>query len=285
MPEDYRARHSLVVTDSQGRHIGCSGAVKNTLVYYNPLTPPDKDGVEPRGRKPNKGLGMANKNPRTLKIKVGPAGSVAHVGSRAKGKNPISTTMDAGTLHGVTCTGGKGKKTGDSGPARDVQPWYGVTLAEHSESSPSVIPMTEGKFGDSYHLHMSTQQRSRGHVVSRDPGLVQEPTPQFPAILSESRPHSADSYYARIDKAFREHRANVAQLRLHDFGGKESGNETQETQDGAGRERGNEIQDGGHCAAENSVSLSNSTGSQQSPELDKSVSKQTAAKSKFCIIL
>jgi hypothetical protein len=33
---EYRAKHSLVVRDSQGQHIGCSGAVKNSLVYYNP---------------------------------------------------------------------------------------------------------------------------------------------------------------------------------------------------------------------------------------------------------
>lgn len=37
LPEEYRLRHSLVATDAQGRHIGRSGAVKNTLTYYNPL--------------------------------------------------------------------------------------------------------------------------------------------------------------------------------------------------------------------------------------------------------
>ena len=37
LPVEYRARHSLVAKDSHGRSIGCSGAVENNLVYYNPM--------------------------------------------------------------------------------------------------------------------------------------------------------------------------------------------------------------------------------------------------------
>lgn len=35
--EDLKAEHSLIATDSQGRNIGCSGAVENILVYHNPI--------------------------------------------------------------------------------------------------------------------------------------------------------------------------------------------------------------------------------------------------------
>ena len=37
LPDHIRKRNTLVITDSNGQHIGCIGAVKNTLVYYNPL--------------------------------------------------------------------------------------------------------------------------------------------------------------------------------------------------------------------------------------------------------
>lgn len=37
LPEHIRKQNTLVITDCNGRHIGCSGAMKNTLVYYNPL--------------------------------------------------------------------------------------------------------------------------------------------------------------------------------------------------------------------------------------------------------
>ncbi len=37
LPDHVRKKNTLVVTDSAGRHIGCSGASQNTLNYYNPL--------------------------------------------------------------------------------------------------------------------------------------------------------------------------------------------------------------------------------------------------------
>ena len=37
LPDHVKWKNSLVLTDSEGRHIGCSGAVKNSLIYYNPL--------------------------------------------------------------------------------------------------------------------------------------------------------------------------------------------------------------------------------------------------------
>ena len=38
LPDHVKRKNSLIVTDSLGRHIGCSGAVANILNYYNPLS-------------------------------------------------------------------------------------------------------------------------------------------------------------------------------------------------------------------------------------------------------
>ena len=36
--ECMKEEYTLVITDCNGKHIGCSGAVTNTLIYYNPNT-------------------------------------------------------------------------------------------------------------------------------------------------------------------------------------------------------------------------------------------------------
>jgi len=76
LPDHVKWKNSLVLTDSEGRHIGCSGAVQNTLNYYNPLEYNTEEiykskvvhlqrKVRPREVRPKKNMFLSSGMPRS----------------------------------------------------------------------------------------------------------------------------------------------------------------------------------------------------------------------------
>lgn len=201
LPEEYRLRHSLVATDSHGRHIGCSGAVQNTLVYYNPVTP-EIHRLQSREAKRKSILSdrfrdnkMYTEKSRSLDEKVHP--SLVMKASSAK-QTLRSSSVKVEWLESAKVTL---KET------RDAE-----TCSEHSELSNTAMKSDLTPLTCHSHIHHMPGGSSckTGHASEADHGDAKV-TPSA-LTVSNSRPQSADSYYIRIDEAFRKHRENASKL-------------------------------------------------------------------------
>lgn len=221
LPQDYRARHSLIAIDSQGKHIGCSGGMKNTLAYYNP---------DPSG--------------------LGQGGEVQF--QEAVRKNLLSEKLRGVPQH-KRSSGRQIRVDSTKQTANQSQPCFGSGIVQSSDISRDVDIMSDGDT-DVQQDHETGCQALGPQYIGKD-GVVH--------VVKELRPQSADSYYARIDEAFRKHRANISKP-AGDIGGLEK--------------------EGGHECPED-CGITESRAYPDSRHAIEPGNKETVAKSKFCTIL
>lgn len=231
LSQEYRARHSLVATDSQGKHIGCSGAVKNTLVYYN-LSPPGHEGEVQFEE-------AVRKSCLSAKFKRIPSEGRGRMGStNGLVRSEEATFRPSNNDKATVCLVRSSDMREYLYTAEDV--------LFDSEPHP-VTPITDQR-------EQERQQYLQPHYIDED-GTVH--------MVSELRPLSANSYYARIDEAFRNHRARTSKLTS-------SVTNVEHIEDS--------------CITEGRASHDNDC-SQIAVELDTTGNKEKVAKSKFCTIL
>ena len=182
LPEEFRRRHSLVLTDSQGRHIGCSGAVKNTLEYFNPISPSQQEDLSQSQEAVMKSRLSAKLSSRNDKQ------------GASNGKRGGTIKVDVKATEGaieIQLSGHHVTKTGDTDKSNNE------SLISHTKNSSS-------------HSLPPPVDRPPNNTV--EPfviidGTSQEAHTKLEAMVSEVlRPDSSNSYYARVDEAFRKHR-------------------------------------------------------------------------------
>lgn len=227
LPQEYRARHSLVATDSQGKNIGCSGAMKNTLIYYNPISPGQEDEVQFR-----EAVQKSRLSAKFKRIAQRSDGTESTNGL-AQSSEPKDTTL--------RLSEGDGKATGCLVQSSDIQD------AEDVPFDSELTPIDDKN-------EQERQKNLQPHYIDED---------RIIHVVSELRPQSADSYYARIDEAFRNHRARTSKPMSF-------------------------VTDVEHhedsCITEVKASH-NSNCSQVAVELETAGNNETVAKSRFCTIL
>lgn len=193
LPQDYRVRHSLVVTDSEGKHIGCSGAVSNTLVYYNPI---------PESNKESQFQEAVSKSLLSERFK-------GHGRSREgqEGKdNPLETVAPSDIQESIPSEMAGGDKVDK---VTNVDGRITVSSGIQKDLCNAVKPKATPTEGNETHTATSNvwQNQSTDCLSPRyitEDGVVH--------VVNELRPQSTDSYYARIDEAFRKHRADKPAL-------------------------------------------------------------------------
>lgn len=184
-PLDYRARHSLVAMDLEGRHIGCSGAVKNTLVYYNPISP----GCE----------GEAQFQEAVTKSRLS---------ERFKGKRERQKSMDERSRKESNAVAqssevGRSEIADNKASSGTSEDRIKTLIQEdlHSAVTPAE-GVTCGSNAQAIMAKENVRQNATGPKYITEDGVVH--------VVNELRPQSADSYYARIDEAFRKHRPDIS---------------------------------------------------------------------------
>ena len=190
LPEEYRRRHSLVATDSNGRHIGCSGATTNTLVYYNPIST-EQQVIHRTQSKEARRKSVLSEKFRDSKLYF----------SRSKSLEE--------RVHPYRFT-----------KVRPGQMSVKSFCSDHAMVSVKCPPSTEGEVNDKeitqepFNEH-SALDKATDIVLHSDEATSQANT-DIVFKVSDSRPQSGNSYYARIDEHFRKHREPEGMLRLDD---------------------------------------------------------------------
>lgn len=199
LPGNYRMKHSLVAKDSQGRHIGCSGAAKNTLVYYNPISFDCESRVqfEEAVQKSSLSAKLSGISQRNSEERRGEdcdkETSNGLICSKARhcplsddvgGDKTINCSVHSSTMHKHFC----------NAVVIEVKPAEDILF----DSEP--CPVIQTPVNAEQHQDKEEQQPQ---YVDED-GVVH--------VDSELEPQSEemDSYYARIDEAFRKHRAEIS---------------------------------------------------------------------------
>lgn len=178
LPLDYRARHSLVATDSEGRHIGCSGAAQNTLVYHNPISP----GCE----------------------------------GEAQFQEAVTKSCLSARFKGYESREGWGKVAQCSGIHEATPICEDVMNTRFSDMQKDLPSSTEARPTECSSSHKGDAKPAEGDgttrfAISRDT-VFQDACPKYVTedgvvhVVNELRPQSA----ARIDEAFCKHKASTS---------------------------------------------------------------------------
>ena len=186
LPGDYRMNHSLVARDPQGRHIGCSGAVKNTLDYYNPVSSDHHDGqvqFEEAVQKSRLSAKLRGISRRTSKEgKCGTETSIICSEAQDDDVGGDETFNSSVNVQKNVCD----VVVIEVKPAEDIL----------FDSEPCPMVQTNAR------THQGKEQEQPQYVT--EDGVVH--------VGGELGPQSEDmdSYYARIDEAFRKHRDEMS---------------------------------------------------------------------------
>ena len=296
LPEEYRERHGLVATDSHGRHIGCSGAVKNTLVYYNPVSREHEMEELQRSQSREakrksvlsakfRGTEVYAKRSKSMqeeKIHPPVLQRVHHdKPARSHSNDSYLMTVEPTTSNVVSEARhftGKGLVREDQTIA--VAPSDSATVVRAAQTMYNDEDTTKSPIQREEYQHSTLTDRSHIHDVLVTDAQVM----QARLIVVESRPQSAettDSYYLRIDEAFRKHREAQAELNSTEIGSSAESNGNQ------------------HCSEPKDVDQQSNTEPLNQEESDDSVSEhaaedfpaedinqsRTTRKSRFCAIL
>lgn len=220
LPEEYRSRHSLVATDSHGKHVGCSGATSNRLEDYNP---PEHKGTLQRSQ--------------SLE---------ARIKSRLSARFQDSMSIDERIRHSCETTSRSSIKerpysckTSDAqlfSSGEDHTPPEGLLWGYKQQrvddynyrkercncsephnmpgESPKLLLHSSPQSESSHHSHLHQSDSSvhkTAHACSHDiagfaeGGLV--------VSGDDSRPQTVDSYCARRDDPFQKHGTDSARIR------------------------------------------------------------------------
>lgn len=252
LPEEYRLRHSLVATDAHGRHIGRSGAVQNTLVYYNPVPPEQNEILRSQSREAKR-KSILSERFRDNEVYIKRSRSLGERShpSVAMKVHPAKTVRS----YSSDCSSIKVKQCESTTQER-------VTSDENSTAVKS--PLTCHS-----HIHHMPSGRT-GHTSEADTKVTQSAL-----AVSDSRPQSADSYYLRIDEAFRKHREQSSQVAW----------DKDAELEGAGDLIITESVESLGMKENRTSMLDERTSSSHAVEVDHNNQSTTTRKSKFCTIL
>lgn len=156
-----KAKRSLIATDSQGRNIGCSGAVENKLVYHNPVQ--DKSGVKAKPDDPH--------SPEELPIPIATDSIPREIPLRDPHNDTVSkiTVKPTPNTRLVTEIMVEAKEASMADPpGTKMEAFTKVCLDTETAALPlpsspaDILPTSAlqscGKFGETYHSHMRTDE-------------------------------------------------------------------------------------------------------------------------------
>ena len=191
--EDLKKRNTLVVTDSQGKHIGCSGAVHNTLVYHNPIS--IEHLVEPSLPQREKTIVNPSKKEEEHSIE---SNEHSHVMDNVILVSPVQERVIYKKASEKVCE--ENTKSSDDPSVEHL-------LMQQPSKVDDLVP-EEASGGN---LHVQNRNETLIEHVSHVNIITEPPnSSDVPELKETSRPQTADSYYARIDEAFCKHRAGFS---------------------------------------------------------------------------
>ena len=179
LSEKLKQKSSLIVKDSQGRHIGCSGAICNTLEYYNPGSLLNRTSSNfPDIAESNEKSFASREDSEVVSYGQEKVLHMYDIRNR-----PAICEKDLSTCRIQTCDSDEGKNnTVQQRPSSYEEP-------ENNISSDTKQAQDESNLKDN--CKSSTGQTADNHMK------------EFTRNDNLSRPQTEDSYYARIDEAFR----------------------------------------------------------------------------------
>ncbi len=207
LPDEFRKRHSLAITDSEGRHIGCSGAVNNTLKYFNPISPAGHKDLSQSHEAIRKSRLSAKLTDTRLRVAGGGEDDSGDTNDHKTTNNRKTVKLDVGP-YGSSAEGDSSAKCHDdqNGAGTSSESGREKCKNEASES----LKFAQKSSNPLNHCTDPVDKPSSSRIepfVTVDGTQHKVHTQSMGTMLTEIlRPDSANSYHVRIDEAFRKHK-------------------------------------------------------------------------------